>query len=38
MTGGLPTNRSPIAMANILATAATLIIALNVGWIKTHKK
>lgn len=38
LTGGLPVDASPIAMANILVVAALLIIVLNVGWIVAYNK
>lgn len=38
LTGGLPVDVSPIAMANVLAVAAILIIALNVGWIVAYNR
>ena len=38
LTGGLPTDVSPITMANILVVAAILIIALNVGWIVAYNR
>lgn len=38
LTGGLPEDVSPIAMANVLVIAALLTAALNVGWIVAYKR
>lgn len=36
LTGGLPTDVNSSLMATVLAVAALLIIALNVGWIVAY--